>query len=126
MYDNGGIPDLPILKQLNFFGKTDNACMVNSIAFVVKHLHLSPKDMATLSDRVTEDCKNDAGSPMYSDLMGMWFQGLKIDPDINIIYGPTKPTYHFKDWVSLRKFNPKSRTFIIGNTGSHYAVYSPG
>jgi hypothetical protein len=60
---------------------------------------------------------------MWSDLLGVWFQGL--DLKINILYGPAKPTDKFQDWASLRKFNPELRTLIIVNTGSHYAVYSP-
>lgn len=122
-YDNGGAPDVKILNPLGFLGKTGNACMVNATAFVVGYAHLSHKDLSTLASRVTNDCKANPRELMWSDLMGVWFQGL--DLKINILYGPDKPTSNFHYWASLRKFNPELQTFIIGNTGSHYAVYFP-
>jgi hypothetical protein len=122
-YDKGGKPDVGILEPLGFQGKVGNACMVNAIAYVTRNAGLSLEDLAILADRVTSDCKLHPGDPMWSDLMGLWFQ--ELDFEINILYGPTEPEGKFQDWASLRKFNPKLRTFIIGNTGSHYAVYSP-
>lgn len=123
VYDNGGRPDTKLLSVLGFFGKTGNACMVNAAAFVVNEVPLSPKDMSNLSARVTKDCNANPGESMWSDLLGVWFQ--ELDLKVNILYGPTKPLGKFQCWASLRKFNPELRTFIIGNTGSHYAVYSP-
>ena len=123
VYDNGGTPDVNILGPLGFLGKKGNACMVNATAFVVNKAHLLPKDLETLSCRITKDCKANPGGSMWSDLLGVWFEGL--DFKINIMYGPVNPTDKFQSWASLRKFNPEFRTLIIGNTGSHYSVYSP-
>jgi hypothetical protein len=122
-YDTGGAPDVNMLNPLGFRGKTGNACLVNATAFVVKEACLLHMDLAILSDRITKDCTANPGTPMWSDLLGVWFQGLNIK--INILYGPVNPEDKFQDWASLRKFNPRLRTLIIGNTGSHYAVYSP-
>lgn len=122
-YDKGGKPDKKLLDPLGFLGKTGNACMVNATAFITEDAQLSPSDLKTLAERVTRDCKANPDKSMWSDLLGVWFQGL--DLKINILYGPAKPTGKFQDWASLRKFNPEFRTLIIANTGSHYAVYSP-
>jgi hypothetical protein len=74
VYDEGGKPDMNILGPLGFVGKRGSACLVNAIAYVVKNTQLLPKDLTTLASRVTKDCKDNPDGPMWSDLLGVWFQ----------------------------------------------------